>query len=125
MCPGLCSLFPRKRRSDVSESCNAARVVGKRPICGVEIRFGLIAYLRYAHGHSPNPALQLLRSTAWMQECRERNPACEGEIISLKQQESPALAGFFLACPLPQNLLSFPRKRESCDGVEMSGMYRS
>jgi hypothetical protein len=35
--------------------------------------------LKYAHAFSPKPALQLRRSTAWMQECRirrERNPAC-------------------------------------------------
>ena len=52
-------------------------------ICGVGFRLETIAYQGYAHAFSPKPALQLLRSTAWMQECRfrrERKSACDGEM---------------------------------------------
>ena len=52
-------------------------------VCGVGFQFETIAYQGYAHAFSLKPALQPLRSTAWMQECRmrlERNPASDGEM---------------------------------------------
>jgi len=53
----------------------------------------------YARAIAPNPALQLLRSSTGMCECRlrrERKPASDGEIgVSLERLQKPRSGGAF------------------------------